>query len=379
MRISTVAAFSSASYALNDQQSGLAKLSSQISSGKRILTPSDDPEGFARSIELEGALTRNTQLQRNQAAAGHALSQAESLLGNINDTYGDIRAILVQAGNPALSDTDRKALAADLAARRETLYGLSVSHDNEGQPMFGTRVIQVGTARELDVTLDRTRLFGQVRNGNGVFVAAAAAGNSGNAAISAGSVADAAALDGDDYRIVVHNTAGILTYDLVNTTTSTVVSSGNAFTSGADITVAGMRVKITGTPADGDAYNLTPSTRREVFTALDELVTALNAPVTDEASRAKVVAAVASGLAQVDQAAETTRLARANAGAALQEIDTLQAVAGAQDEQLQTRLAEIRDLDYTKAATELSQRQLVLEAAQKAYSRTLGRTLFDYM
>lgn len=379
MRISTVAAFSSASYALNDQQSGLAKLSSQISSGKRILTPSDDPEGFARGIELEGALTRNAQLQRNQAAAGHALSQAESLLGNINDTYSDIRSILVQAGNPALSNSDRKALAADLAARRDALYGLSVGHDNEGQPMFGTRVIQVGTSRELDVTLDRTRLFGQVRNGNGVFVAAAAAGNSGNAAISAGSVADAAALDGDDYQIVVHNTAGTLTYDLVNTTSSTVVSSGNAFTSGADITVAGMRVKITGTPAHGDAYNLTPSTRREVFAALEELVTTLNAPVTDDASRAKVVAAVASGLAQVDQAAETTRLARANAGAALQEIDTLQAVAGSQDEQLQTRLAEIRDLDYAKAATELSQRQLVLEAAQKAYSRTLGRTLFDYM
>jgi flagellin-like hook-associated protein FlgL len=57
----------------------------------------------------------------------------------------------------------------------------------------------------------------------------------------------------------------------------------------------------------------------------------------------------------------------------------LQAVAATQDEQLQIQLADIRDLDYTLAATELAQRQLALSAAQKAYSKTLGNSLFDYL
>lgn len=379
MRISTVAAFSSAAYALNGRQSELAKLSAQISSGKRILTPSDDPEGFARSVELESAVARNNQLQNNQAAAANTLSQAESLLGTINEVYSDIRSVLVQAGNPSLSNSDRKVLAAELAARREALYGLSTSPDHDGQPFFGERLIQVGTSRELDVTLNHSQLFAQVRNGNGVFAAAATAGSSGNAAISAGSVADAAALDGNNYNLVFHNSAGTVTFDVVNATTSTVVSSGHAFSSGAAISVAGMSVKVTGVPTDGDTFSLTPSTKRDIFTALDEWVQALNAPVSDDASRARLSASIAAGLAQVDQAAQTTQLARANAGAALQEIDTLQAIAGTQDEQLQTQLSERRDLDYAKAATELSQRQLVLEAAQKAYSKTLGRSLFDYM
>ncbi len=379
MRISTTATFLNASSALNSRQGELAKLSAQISSGKRIITPADDPAGAARIIELESARARNDQIGVNQRAAANTLSQAESLLGNVSDTYSDIRELLVQAGNPALSDGDRKSLAAELSGRREALYGLSTSRDGDGQPLFGGRVVQVGSSRDLDVTLNNNLLFGQVRNGNGIFAAADAPANSGAAAISAGTVADASALDGGSYDIVIHNTAGTLTYDVVNAVTSVVVSGANAFTAGAQISVAGMGVKISGTPADGDTFHLTPATARPVFAALDEFTEALRVPVTDDASRARLAAHVASGLAQVDMAAETALLTRAGTGAALKELDTLQAVAATQDEQTQIQLSGIQDLDYNQAATELSQRQLVLSAAQKAYSKTLGNSLFDYL
>lgn len=379
MRVSTVASFNHAATTIGGRQSDLAKLSAQISSGKRIILPSDDPEGAARAIELEASVARNDQLRVNQGAATNTLSQAESLLGNINDAYVDIRSILVQAGNPALSDGDRKGLAAELAARREALYGLSNARDADGQPLFGGRVIQVGSSRALDVTLNNTLLFGQVRSGNGVFATSAAPANTGNATISAGLVSDATALDGGSYDIVMHDTAGTIIYDVVNAATSAVVSSGNAFTSAGAITVAGMTIKITGTPGDNDRFHLTPSVARPVFQALDEFVQILNMPVSDDASRAQIAAGVAAGLAQLDQAAETAQLTRATTGAALKELETLQNVADSQDVQLKTRLAEIQDLDYTKAVTDLAQHQLALETAQKAYSRILGRTLFDYL
>ncbi len=379
MRISTTATFLNASTALNSRQGELAKLSAQISSGKRIITPADDPAGAARIIELESARARNDQIGVNQRAATSTLSQAESLLGNISDTYSDIRELMVQAGNPAMSDGDRKSLAAELSARREALYGLSISRDGDGQPLFGGRVVQVGSSRDLDVTLNNALLFGQVRNGNGIFSTTEAPANSGAAAISAGTVTDAASLDGGSYDIVMHNLAGTLTYDIVNASTNAVVSSANAFTAGGQISVAGMGVKIAGVPAEGDTFHLTPATARPVFAALDELTAALRAPVTDNASRARLAAHVASGLAQIDAASETALLTRAGTGAALKELDTLQAVAATQDEQMQIQLAGVQDLDYNLAATELSQRQLVLSAAQKAYSKTLGNSLFDYM
>jgi flagellar hook-associated protein 3 FlgL len=379
MRISTTATFLNATSALNGRQGELAKLSAQISSGKRILTPADDPAGAARVVELESARARNNQIVVNQRAAASTLSQAESLLGNVSDTYSDIRELLVQAGNPALSDSDRKSLAAELSARSEALYGLSTSRDGDGQALFGGRVIQVGSSRDLDLTLNNTLLFGQVRNGNGLFVTGEDPANGGGAAISAGSVTDASALDGGSYNIIMHDTAGTLTYDVVNAATGAVVSGANAFTAGTQISVAGMGVKISGVPAGGDTFHLTPSIARPVFDALEELAQGLRAPVTDDASRARLAANVASGLAQIDLASETASLTRAGTGAALKELDTLQAVAATQDEQLQIQLAGIRDLDYNVAVTELSQRQLVLSAAQKAYAKTLGNSLFDYL
>ncbi len=379
MRISTAGTFSSAATYMMGRQSDLAKLSTQISSGQRILTPSDDPAGAARVIELENTKARGDQLRINQTSSINTLSQAESFLGNIGDAYADMQDILAQAGNATYSDSDRKILAAELAARRDALSGLSISRDADGQPLFGSRLVRVSNSRELDVSLNSNALFGRVRDGNGVFAASADSANAGATSISAGTVADAAALDGNSYDIVVHDNAGVLTYDIINTATTATVSSGNAFSNGGTISVAGMSVKITGSPADGDSYHLMASTTRSVFQTLDDMIQALKAPVSDDVSRAQLSANIAAGLAQLDQAAETAHLTRASAGAALKEIDTLQAVNAVQDEQLQIQIAGVRDLDYTKAVTDLSQRQLVLDAAQRAYSKTLGHSLFEYL
>ena len=379
MRISTESMFNSAATSVMGRQVDLARLTAQISSGRRILTPADDPVGAARVIELENAKTRSDQLRVNQANVTNTLSQAESLLGNISDAYADMQAILTQAGNPTLSNGDRKSLATELAARRDALFAMSNSRDADGQPLFGSRVIPVGTSRDMDVSLNSSLLFGRVRDGNGVFAAAAAPTNTGAAAISAGTVADAAALDGNSYDLIVRNAAGVRTYDVVNAANGAVISAGNPFTNSAEITVAGMRVKITGAPADGDTFHLKPAANRTAFEAIDAAVQALRQPVADDASRAKLAAGVSAGLAQVQQAAETAQLMRADTGAALKEIETLQAVAVMQDEQLQIQLAGLRDLDYAQAVTELAQRQLVLDASQKAYARILGRSLFDYL
>ena len=379
MRISTESMFNSAATSVMGRQVDLARLTAQISSGRRILTPADDPVGAARVIELENAKTRSDQLRVNQANVTNTLSQAESLLGNISDAYADMQAVLTQAGNPTLSDGDRKSLATELAARRDALFAMSNSRDADGQLLFGSRVIQVGTSRDMDVSLNSSLLFGRVRDGNGVFAAAAAPTNTGAAAISAGTVADAAALDGNSYDLIVRNAAGVRTYDVVNAANGAVISAGNPFTNSAEITVAGMRVKITGAPADGDTFHLKPAANRTAFEAIDAAVQALRQPVADDASRAKLAAGVSAGLAQVQQAAETAQLMRADTGAALKEIETLQAVAVMQDEQLQIQLAGLRDLDYAQAVTELAQRQLVLDASQKAYARILGRSLFDYL
>ena len=70
--------------------------------------------------------------------------------------------------------------------------------------------------------------------------------------------------------------------------------------------------------------------------------------------------------------------ARVRAGAALSELDVISQGGSAMDLQLQSRLSELNDVDYAKAASDLAQRQLVLQAAQQAYAKMFTtRSLFD--
>ena len=92
-------------------------------------------------------------------------------------------------------------------------------------------------------------LFNSIRTGNGTFRASAGAANTGTGTLDGGSVVDAALIDGHRYQISFSVVAGVTTYDVADLTTSTIVSGGNAYAPGSSITVAGMQVKIAGSPA----------------------------------------------------------------------------------------------------------------------------------
>lgn len=401
MRVSTTSIYQNAADSIAKRQAELSRTGEQISSGRRIASPADDPIGAARLIDLDAAKARNDQLVAGETAARNALSQVESVLASVNDAYGDIRSLLVQAGNAALSDNDRKSVAAELAARRDTLLGLANSRDADGRYLFaghletqtpfvagsagieyrgddGRRDIQVGLSRTMTVTASGADLFARVRSGNGVFTAAAAAGNSGGAVVSAGTVADAAQLDGRSYSLVFHSGAAGSSYDVLDAA-GNAVATAQPFSAGGDITVAGMRVQVTGAPAEGDRFDLAPAATRTIFEGLDDVIGALRGSVNSDASRVQLKAVLANGMGQVDQAAERALLSRADAGAALKELDTLSNANSARDEQLQRQISGLRDLDYAAATTELAERQLVLQAAQQAYARILGKSIFDYL
>lgn len=401
MRVSTTSIYNNAAASIAKRQAELSKTGEQMSTGQRILNAADDPIGAARLIELDSAKARNDQLTAGEIAARNALSEVESVLSSATDTYSDIRSLLVQAGNAALSDNDRKSIAAELSARRDTLLGIANSRDADGRYLFaghresqtpfvsgaagieyqgddGRRDVQVGLSRTMTVTTNGADLFARVRSGNGVFDTSAVAGNRGNGTINVGTVANASALDGQRYQLVFHAGSGNSSYDVLDAS-GQIVSAAQPYTAGGNITVAGMQVQVSGAPAEGDTFTLEPAAVRTVFQGLDETIALLRTPVTSEATRLQLKAGLSTGLSQIEQASERAVLARSDAGSALKELDTLNIANTARDEQLQTQISGLRDLDYAAATTELSQRQLVLQAAQQAYARILGKSIFDYL
>ncbi|MCK0510897.1 flagellar hook-associated protein FlgL [Aromatoleum buckelii] len=137
MRISTSMIFDSGRDAMLRQSADLLHTQQQLSTGKRVLTPSDDPIAAARALEVSQTKSINEQFQTNQGHASDALASLESSLGSIGDILTYIRTRAIQAGNAALSPTEHEAIAVDVEAQFNALVGLANSKDGSGEYRFG--------------------------------------------------------------------------------------------------------------------------------------------------------------------------------------------------------------------------------------------------
>jgi flagellar hook-associated protein 3 FlgL len=221
----------------------------------------------------------------------------------------------------------------------------------------------------------------KMRPGNGSFTTAAAAANAGSAWIDTGSVQNPTLLTGLPYTIDFSVAGGTTTYQVVRQDGSAsppVVASGT-YTSPATIDFDGIRVSISGAPANGDRFDVAPSGFRSVFDTLAQAIDALRQPASDAAGRAKFNTALAGAQASVEQALDHLLLKRADIGSALAELD---AYAGLNDDrtlEYQGRLSSVEDLDYAKAVAELTRRQTTFDAAIRSYSSISRLSLFDYL
>src|SRR5581483_8253631 len=124
MRISTAQIYDRGVNAIDQQQSALSRTQQQIASGKRITVPSDDPIGSAQALALTQAKNRIAQYGANIDAAKDALSQNDSVLGQIGDVVASLHTLAINGANSALNDTDRASLATDAAGQLQQLIGL---------------------------------------------------------------------------------------------------------------------------------------------------------------------------------------------------------------------------------------------------------------
>jgi flagellar hook-associated protein 3 FlgL len=70
---------------------------------------------------------------------------------------------------------------------------------------------------------------------------------------------------------------------------------------------------------------------------------------------------------------------RASVGSRLQELDTLDDAGSARDLQYAEQLSDIQDVDYVKAVTDLTQKQMQLQAAQQSFVKVSGLSLFNFL
>lgn len=116
----------------------------------------------------------------------------------------------------------------------------------------------------------------------------------------------------------------------------------------------------------------------DIFTQLKNMITALNTPVTS-ANQAAYSATLSTSLGSVKGTLDNVLNVRAEVGSKLNELEALDTTGTDLDLQFDKSLSSIQDLDYTKALSELSKQNTILEAAQKSFVNTTQLSLFQYI
>ncbi len=183
MRISTQTLFESGAARLSELQSGLVKTQQQISTGRRVLTPADDPVAAARALEVTQSQSMNSQYGVNRDYAKSSLAAVEGALTGVTELLQDVKTTIIAAGNATLGDMERGYMATELRGRFEQLLGMANTRDGQGNYLFsgfqtatpafskdasnnvtydgdaGQRVMQVDTTRQLSVSHSGQAIF----------------------------------------------------------------------------------------------------------------------------------------------------------------------------------------------------------------------------
>lgn len=182
MRVTTGMVFDSGISTIQKQTASLLHTQQQISTGRRVVTPSDDPIASSQALEVGQSKAANLQFTVNQGAAQDALALTESHLGSVEDLLTYVRTRAVEAGNPSFSQSEFSSMAADLRGQFDALVGLANSRDASGGYLFsgyktdtkpfvgdlagmtyegdqGDRTLQVSASRNLPVSNNGEELF----------------------------------------------------------------------------------------------------------------------------------------------------------------------------------------------------------------------------
>ncbi len=136
MRISTNDLYQRTGTNFNHQESQLYNIQAKISTGKRILEPSDDPIGSTQALNLRHETSMIQQYQRNIDVASNSLEYEDAVLDSIEKIYQRVRELTIQAGNGSLTNLDRNSIAAELEERLDELLDLVNSRNANGDYIF---------------------------------------------------------------------------------------------------------------------------------------------------------------------------------------------------------------------------------------------------
>ena len=410
-RLGTANMYDNALRNLGTRQTNLSNLQENLTSGKRVVRPSDDPVSAAQAERAINRLARIQTEQRALETQRNAIAQAESALGDAVDLVQNFRELVVNAGSAALTPNDRNTIANQLQGLREQLLEVANRKDTNGVPLLsalgsalapflgplstspdysfeGLPGQTASSGVSIPNTLDGEAAFMFDPQRDGVYTAGVSAIPSSRFLnTTAVTPVDPSLVTGDNYTITFSAvgpgaTPGTTTatYTLTNTTTGAVSPAVVVpdYPTDKPVTIAitsipGLSFDIKGNPATGDTITLQPSP--SMFSTLDNAIRDIrSAPDSNAAAQA-----VGQALGNMDIGLERLHNMRGYAGELLNRADRITGDQEKRSIQLEGDRSRAEDLDMIQGISDFQNQQVGYEAALKSYAQVQKLSLFNFI
>jgi len=396
------------------QQAEVNETQLQISLGKRIVKPSDDPSGSVQLLDLKQSLSRLDQFQDNLNYAKNRLSLSEGILQSTTSNLQRVRELAVQGFSDTNAGADKESISLEIFQRLDELLSLANTKDANGDYLYagfkagaepfsgsaktgvfsydgdqGVRYLNVGDNRTISDGNAGSEVFFNLKDKDGnaesvfdtLYGLATDLANNKPAAEEA--VFTLANNPADNTTLIING----VTYEFDSNSSGATVSGATVVTVGANpaATIAALKsvVDATTVPSGQSAVTTSASTNQLTITANtagEEQLNALTGTVlSGNGSATTVSIPLYDHLDQLDTAIGRLLEVRAQVGARLNVLDSQDATNQDFKLSIEKTQSNIEDLDMAEAISRFNLQLASLQAAQQAFVRVQGLSLFNQL
>jgi flagellar hook-associated protein 3 FlgL len=368
--------------AIGNLRRGLSTKSEQISSGKRVNRPSDDPLAAERISQFRNILrTTERRLQTVKEGVGR-LDLSDSVLEQAGNTFQRAKELAVQMRNDTNTAVERRNTAQEV---QQLILGLA----GIGNTQLNGRFVFAGNETHTEPFVP------------GTVTGLPSTTNSGSATIAV-AVATPSALNPDGYEIQFTSPTQ---FNILNLSTNQIVSAGNPYNSGTAFSFDGVTATISngGTPpATGDQFFVRVGYVYQGDNAVIDLEIGdgqtvqsnipgsqvFAGPTTDvfqdlqnfyQALVTNDVNGIETAIGQFDQSLSQVTNARTTIGANVNRLDTIRDSLELLTVNTQELRSNYEDVDFAKVASDLASLQVTLEASMATLTRQFETSLLNFI
>ncbi|MGO4110622.1 flagellar hook-associated protein FlgL [Paenibacillus sp. YAF4_2] len=301
---------------INYNMNNMSKLQDQISTGKVINKPSDDPVGITFALRYRGEISSNDQYTDNADAALSSLDYMDTTIGQATDIVQRFRELIIKGANGTLEETSRTAIQTEVSQLYNQMVEIGNSQFN-GKQMFNGE--QTGAKPYSTIGLDQA--------------------------------VDPTAIPPQTKAFNNQTDTGNIKYELSPGMTMEVNITGN---------------EVFGEPVTDAADETSDNLFQLMHRAYDMLGSG------DQAGLSNL-------LGQIDTRMNTMLTARAQIGARVNRVEIVQSRLSDVDTNLQKMQRNVEDVDMAEAITNMTTLENVYQASLSAGAKIIQPSLVDFL